>query len=765
MDTQKVRVATKLRPKRTEEELIAAAQEKDKQMDRTRKTPTKEQKTAALLDAMINYENYYKPAEEEADVETPKGEWDVKIGDPIEFFDPTLSYELTGYRPITQTQGLDFDPKLFTEAADSYRRNKRYTMFAPGTFKNKQFWTREWDRCVNGCTIGKYRLTGENYFWLNYYRLQSSISQEETTELRTEDFPGFLNKQYEYFHYLELVKILKKDGLAFKARGVGASEIAASNVVHLYTFHQASIGLITAYLEDYVRKTLSKVWLQLNFLNTHTDGEFRHVRMKIDTDMHKRASKVDRDKNESGWMSEIEGITHDSPRKLRGDRVNAIYFEEAGSDPVLEKTYIQAEALVRTGGRRVGSRYLFGTGGDSGPALEALNKMFYNPKAFKILPYKNNYGQDGQVQYTGFFIPAYSMWFGDDEGNIGFDHRGVVDEDRAKEHFIKMFEEIPDPHTLLITRAEFCFTPEDAFILEGSNRFDQELLVEQYNNITIHKTIAGPQAARLSWNVSTESGGVDKNKRPKIEFIPDGPLKIVELPKTDQDGTVFKNLYCIGIDAIDTDSSTSTGQTDVSQFCAVVFRRAFGTEPPKVVAIYKERPQHIQTAFDNALKLCSFYNAKALVEATRISIKQYFEKEHMLYYLMKRPQATANSAKKTNFKQYGVPATQAIIEHQLDLIEQYIVDYSIEIQFPDMLDELIKYSYENKRKFDIVAAFGITLLADEEMIGKVAKSTGINKDNYINLSYYKNEYGQIEFGVQSSNSGTENKRDDLWALW
>ena len=67
----------------------------------------------------------------------------------------------------------------------------------------------------------------------------------------------------------------------------------------------------------------------------YTDGEFRHVRMKLDTDMHKRASKVDRDKNETGWMSDIKGITHDSPRKLRGLRVNSIVFEECFSPDTL----------------------------------------------------------------------------------------------------------------------------------------------------------------------------------------------------------------------------------------------------------------------------------------------------------------------------------------------------------------------------------------------------------------------------------------------
>ena len=39
--------------------------------------------------------------------------WDIKINDPIEYFDPRLSYEITGYRPINETQGLDFNPDWF----------------------------------------------------------------------------------------------------------------------------------------------------------------------------------------------------------------------------------------------------------------------------------------------------------------------------------------------------------------------------------------------------------------------------------------------------------------------------------------------------------------------------------------------------------------------------------------------------------------------------------------------------------------------------
>ena len=216
-DANKLRV---LKRRRSTEELISAAQEADKKRDKSRKTLTAEEKAEKEIEVMLSA-GQEKVQELKQTRKKSEQEWDVPIGMPITYFDPTLSYELTGYRPITATEGLDFDPKLFTEAADSFRKNGRYTMYMPGTFKNKQFWDEEWERCKNGLTIGKYTLTGRNYFWLNYYRLESSISDKLTGEkLRTEDFPGFLAKQYEYFHYLELCRLLKKDACVFKARGV-----------------------------------------------------------------------------------------------------------------------------------------------------------------------------------------------------------------------------------------------------------------------------------------------------------------------------------------------------------------------------------------------------------------------------------------------------------------------------------------------------------------------------------------------------------------
>ena len=54
-----------------------------------------------------------------------------------------------------------------------------------------------------------------------------------------------------------------------------------------------------------------------------------------------------------------------------------------------------------------------------------------------------------------------------------------------------------------------------------------------------------------------------------------------------------------------------------------------------------------------------------------------------------------------------------------------------------MIDELMRYSYENKRKFDIVAALGRVMLADEEMRGKIARPAGGGGSSF-HLGYVKN---------------------------
>lgn len=487
---------------------------------------------------------------------------------------------------------------------------------------------------------------------------------------------------------------------------------------------------------------MGKCWVQQEFLNTATDGGLKRIRMRKNTDMERRASMMDKEGNEFGHMSTIQGVTVDNPRKLRGGRVERLFFEEAGSNPILVTTYNQAEALVKILGKRLGTRFAWGTGGDSGPSLAGLASMFNNPTEFSVLPYKHNHTQNGETVYTGFFIPSYTMYI------PSCDKRGVCDEIDAKQYYNgERLKKSNNPQNLLEYKSEYCFYPEEALIREGENRFDSVKLSEQIAAIDLHKLIEKPKKGKLYWEHDKNLGTINRQNMPKFEFGENGKLLIKELPMTDQNDIPYNNLYVGGIDSIDGDETSSTGQKDVSKFAIVILRRQLGLQEPKIVAIYHDRPKDIREAYDNAIKLLMWYNCKAVLESTRISITTYFKEHNKLGYLFHRPKATQSDLKKGNSKYLGVPATKGVIEHYLDLIEMYINDYWYTIDYIEILQELSRYSYENKRKFDLVAALGMALLGDEELMGKIPKTESrINKE-WRDIGFYTDSSGIKKYGI------------------
>lgn len=85
-----------------------------------------------------NLENIYI-SEKFCHKERPGEEWDVPLTEEIQYFDPELSYELTGYRPITMTKGLDFDYHEFTKVGEIYDRTGKYTEYPINSMPYKRF--------------------------------------------------------------------------------------------------------------------------------------------------------------------------------------------------------------------------------------------------------------------------------------------------------------------------------------------------------------------------------------------------------------------------------------------------------------------------------------------------------------------------------------------------------------------------------------------------------------------------------------------------
>lgn len=668
------------------------------------------------------------------------GLWDVPIDEEVKYFDPELSYEITGYRPISETEGLDFDPEPFCEVANTYIRTGKFTAFLKGSKGYVDFWNEQIKRCNEGYTVGKYRITGDNYFFINFYRMLIVDASKKAGAGAEESFPKFHVEQYKYFHYLEMCEIVKKDCIALKSRGVGFSEIGACLGVRPFITARNFTTIYTAFTDQYLKKVLEKCWLQLDWLYSNTDGGMKRSRQKINNMDHKRASLVRKDGTEFGLMNNIYGIVSDNPRKVRGDRVDRLMFEEAGSDPTLLEKWEQTTALVTVLGAKRGIKIAWGTGGDSGPALAGLSQIFNDPEAFGVLPYRNNYSDDGTYQLTGFFIPAYAFVL----LNEFTDKRGVTDRAKAKE-FYEQTRKRKSGDNLLTYCAEYCFTPSEALLKQGSNIFDAVAIADRLTQLRVHKMGVKPERVTLLWD---KSNGDNTNNKIKVIEDPHSHILVYERPRTDTDGSVYRNLYVAGIDSIDQGRDDSATQNDVSDFCITIKRRIFGMQDPTYVCIYKHRPKDIREAYEITWKLLTWYNCKALLEHTKIGLLTYFREKKKDSLLMRRPRATLNDVKKGNSKMIGVPASESVIKHGLELINNFVNDYCYSINSDEMLEQLLKYSYELKRKFDIVAAMGMTEIADEEMSGLLPKTQESNKTAmWQDVGWYINEKGYKQYGV------------------
>lgn len=694
--------------------------------------------------------------------------WDITKDMKIECFDPTLSYELTGYRPIDETHGLDFDPSWFTEVRETFLRTGRYCSYLPRSKRWDAFWKEQYTRCKYGMVSHGYTITGDNYFFLNFYQLPVVDMDKASGEGTNESFPVFFASQYMFFHYLQMCRVLHKNAALMKARSIGFSEINASLAARLYTTIKRSRTMITCFKDTYLNGTFSKLDHALTFINTNADGFFKP--RLTDKALEKKSGyqvKIDGQFTDFGWRSVVIGINGSKPSNIRGDRVDLLIYDEAGSWPDLTTAVVQGQELCEVQGVPRGIMLFGGTGGDFGPPLEGLKKIYYNPKAFKILPFRHKWTQDGTTIESGFFLPYFLQSLNPEY----MDSRGVCNQTEYK----KVLQEernnlLAVPEDYLKKCAERCWNAEEAFTLEGQNKFNKMKIADQLAKIRLHKIGPRPQVGTIDYTYKS-----NKHSLENIDgfrwLLNSGKVQILEHPvwsdlykeqiekqkkEAEKQGIDFEapvytemnDLYVAGIDGIDIGAAQTSKETrDPSDFCIVIKRRAFGLNEPQYVAMYKDRPQNIREAYKIAMCMCRYYNCRINIEATRVGMITWARENKCLQYFMKRPRATLTDIKYGTTKQYGTPATKTIIEQQTDLIADYVEDYGHNIWFEDMLEQLNGYNDENKTKFDIIAALGMVELADQELSGRQPTKVDKEVEEFQDYGYYINDKGYREFGV------------------
>ena len=398
---------------------------------------------------------------------------------------------------------------------------------------------------------------------------------------------------------------------------------------------------------------------------------------------------------------------------------------------------------------------MIGTGGSV--ASDQAKDVFLRPDAYNLLSFKDF------VPKASLFMPSHYLL-----GGKGWEETAVNDNESSRKFLDDERERTKDDmeiHSKLVQ--EYPYTIEEVFRKNGTNNFNQRHIAEQWTRLNYEWKDRRPEKGFLTW-IKSQAGLI---KGVKWEKNPEGNIEIIEHPYKGVSGKeVFTDLYVGGVDSIDQGVADSTSIKDRSSLACLIKKRIvdgkfFSQTSNIYVAKYIGRSLDVRWDYEETLKLSMYYNAKMNIEYTKIGVVNYFREAKQYHRLLKRPLVAMPSGGDASQKQFGLqkdhsnligtPATAGVIDHQDGKVKEYIEDYYSNIFFLDVLEQLRDYQREDRRKYDLVIAFGLCELADEDMFGVAARNEESETSEFIPFGYYNDERGIKHFGKLQTKSNPE----------
>ena len=562
----------------------------------------------------------------------------------------------------------------------------------------EEYWARETDRCLYGYKPKGYnKISGKYYYYLNYYRILGNDGTKGNR--KTLIYPWYRDMDHEYFDLFDQCKQENKGMIVIKARDKGFSYMNSGILAHEFTFFPHSEVGIAAGLQVTADAFFDKVKKGVN--NIHPN--FRHSWLK-DTDTMLKAGYKKKNKDgkweTGGYQSVVHCRTMDNPEVYKGERLSVMVFEEAGEFKSLMNAYMSSKACFMDGDLQFGVPIVGGTGGDIEKASKDFMEMYYEADAFNLI---------------NIFIPASKVYYGYFDVKTGqSDMEGAEEkimEDRTK------LQDAGKEKAYNLHIQNYPMTVEEAFLKTKSNFFDLSLINMQRSKIL----------ANVDFEYQLQTGFLDWNDEGGVDWFADanGPVKVLHHPMPEVSG-----LDIGGIDSYDQDRA---GRSE-SLGSAIIYRRFMDMDSPGdcVVAEYTERPRTAEQFWDNCLKLAVYYNAKMLVEYTKIGILDYFRRNDGLKYLKEKP-VTAHSPGTLTRNRYGVHMNKQVKALMINVIDDYIKTNVEDVWFIEILNELADFGIRNT---DRAMAFGLCLLHNlDNFKRRIVKTEEKKKD--IGFVYYK----------------------------
>ena len=480
----------------------------------------------------------------------------------------------------------------------------------------------------------------------------------------------------------------------------------------------------------YPKGTMGMASDYLNFLNEHTGwAKSRDYTDKVD---HKKASyreNVNGTYIEKGYQSEIFALTFkDNPDAARGKDGKLFLLEEAGAFPNLKDSFNAIAPGLTAGAFITGQIIIFGTGGDMESGTVDYADMFYNPAAYRLLPFVNIWDENAENTTCGFFHPV--TWnmegFYDEQGNSDIEGATEFELERRRQ---KM--EAASSSTIVEKHMqEYPFSPSEAFLTVSTNNFPVVELRNQLNRVkaeNLHLSKGTPVYLTREEGKVIAKPDLENKLRPiytykvKQDDISGCPI-IFEYPVPNPP----KGLYKIGFDPYQQDEGTSLA-------AIYVYKSIHSGTYSKniIVAEYVGRPQEADDVSRIASMLADLYNAEIMHENEVSHVKNYFRRIKRLDQLALQPDTVISKNVKASkvSRVYGMHMNEQL----KDAGEKYIKDWLLQVRDYDengnailnletiysigLLEELIQYN--RKGNFDRVMAFmQVMFQCQEEELGK-----------------------------------------------
>lgn len=432
----------------------------------------------------------------------------------------------------------------------------------------------------------------------------------------------------------------------------------------------------------------------------------------------KYSVKVGGEWKDEGSFSTIRHFSYkNNEHAAQGTRNSVMVKEEIGEFDNYLDTYAHDRETMADGGRKFGSSFEIGTGGNMNKGTIGAYKKFYDPETYDLLTIDDKWENRGKI---GMFIPG-TMRFNDYKDNQGnTDHEKALDFINSE---IEKKKKGKNRKAVLDYIQYNPRVPSEIFLQNVSNIFPVNEL--QYILAKLETDKRSESAEYIGELFYNTDGHLEYKDNPELIPVKEYPINksnantgcfiIYEMPyKQAGEFEPPYGMYLAGYDPYFQDVSTtdSVGSSFI-----------YNKVTKKIVAEYVGRPETDKKYNENLKKLLKFYNAKCLYENQIKGFFDYLDSTNETFLLADQPEclkdiiqdSRVNRGKgchmTTSIKEWGERLIRDWLLESVDGINENFLNLH-NLRSIGLLRELILYNHTGN--FDRVMSFMMVMILDKE---------------------------------------------------